>query len=477
MGGGGGADEGRPPSSADRPEAHRRRTSLSTRLTWAFFLVAVGTGALLVVTTYLFVAPYRSSTFERRSENAARLALLSAPEDLTTAEYEDLLLQYQERGAIDGLTVVGGRGERFNSFLETVELPPASELQEGLVSIHQEIEGRPYLVVAGAQGDARYGFAFSEEALRDSIRETRDVLLIGWLVASVVAALLGRRIARRTLVPVRDAANASRSLADGALDTRLVPGGSDELATLAEAFNAMADALEGKIDELSAAAARERRFTANVAHDLRTPLTSMTSAASLLEDRVATLPDDARRPLELLLQDVHRLQSLVLDLLELARHDAGEEVVEAEALRADEAVAAVVAATSEPERVEVDVAPGLVVLADRRRFGRVVGNLLDNALAHTDGAVEVEGAAEGPMARIDVLDHGPGLEGLEPERLFDRFYKGDHSRSSAGSGLGLSIVAENARLQGGSVEATDRAGGGARFSFRLPRATDGARPD
>src|SRR5438105_108755 len=140
------------------------------------------------------------------------------------------------------------------------------------------------------------------------------------LVATVSAGALAgasyrRVLARRTLGPVARASEAARLIAAGRLDTRLPVGATDEFGTWAAAFNEMADALEAKIAALSAAQARELRFTANVAHELRTPLTALVAEASLLSGQVSQLPDPARRPVELVIADVSRLRTLVDELM------------------------------------------------------------------------------------------------------------------------------------------------------------------
>lgn len=463
---------------ADGVLAEGHRPHLRWRLVAALILVAVGTGAVLVTTTYVLVRHYRTSTFRERSEHEVRLALFAAPERLDQADYEDLLLEFQERGSVDGLVVVDASGRVFSSFLDAEELPASvTRPSDGeLVTAEARIGGVPYVLVAGDQAGAHYVFAFTTADLEDSIRQTRDLLLAGWVLAVLVAAASGRRLANRTLSPVREAAEAAQALADGLLDTRLGPSSSDEFEDLAGSFNRMADALEGKIAQLSEAAERERRFTANVAHELRTPLVTLSTASALIEPLIPDAPDEMRRPLQLLVEDVGRLRRLVDELLELARHDAGHETVDLEELRVQDAVDAVVAGVGRTSDVRVEVPADLVVQADRRRFGRVLGNLVTNAVDHGGADVAVQAREAGPWVVIDVLDRGDGLTGVEPDQLFDRFYKGDQSRTTGGSGLGLAIARENARLQGGEVSAAPRPGGGARFTLRLPAVVAGAEP-
>src|SRR5206468_1201339 len=144
---------------------------------------------------------------------------------------------------------------------------------------------------------------------------------VGILV--LLAALAGVVLARSALRPVARASEAAHSLAEGLLETRLPVEGTDEFGAWAQSFNEMAAALEAKIAELQAAQARERRFTADVAHELRTPVTALMGEAALLREHLAQMPPESRRPAELLIGDVARLRRLVEDLMEVSRFDAG----------------------------------------------------------------------------------------------------------------------------------------------------------
>jgi two-component system sensor histidine kinase MtrB len=317
--------------------------------------------------------------------------------------------------------------------------------------------------------------AYRQHHFVDSLTEVRYLLAVGWLLVVVAAAASGRWVARRALRPVRTAAAASRRLARGDLTARLAEGADDEFGTLARSFNEMADALQRQVSELRQAAERERRFTFDVAHDLRTPLTTIVSAAALLEAERATLPAAAQRPTELLLRDVRRLHTLVLDLLALARLEGGHETVRAEVLDVRSALEATVPRPDGPRRVVITVeGDDLAVVADRVRFRAAVGNVVQNALVHAAGPVEVVARGEDGVVVVDVLDRGPGIPEDAVDRVFDRFYKVDPSRSQPGSGLGLAIARRNVELQGGTIAATNRVGGGACFEIRLPRHRDGA---
>jgi two-component system sensor histidine kinase MtrB len=230
----------------------------------------------------------------------------------------------------------------------------------------------------------------------------------------------------------------------------------------------MADALEEKIEALSEAQARERRFTSDVAHELRTPLTALVGEASLLRDHLDRMPEEARRPAELLIHDVARLRRLVDELMEISRLDSGGPSVEAERVDLTLLAAAVVRSRGWESRVDLR-GQRVPVWTDRRRVERIVGNLVGNALEHGGAGVRVRvGKAGGGAAIVEVADEGPGIPSEHLPHIFDRFYKADPSRTGGGSGLGLAIALENARLLGGDIEVRSEAGMGSRFRLLLP---------
>jgi two-component system sensor histidine kinase MtrB len=438
-------------------------------------LLAAVTSGVLAFGSFVVIQEYRDRMFERHSEDAARLGLLSKPGQLSLEAFEELLDEFRASAGFETVALVGDVVYSSTSDLGPDEIP--EELKEpvgpgDLANATTSVRGTPYLVVAGvpAGGASRLYFFFDRSDLLDSLRQFRNVLAIGWLAAVAGAALVGNYVARRTLRPVASAADAAASLADGLLQTRLPAPTDDEFGAWAASFNRMAAALEEKIKALSAAAERERRFTADVAHELRTPLTGMSSAASMLAEELDGIRPQGHRLAEILIDDVRRLEDLVLELLELARIDAGQDEVHLEPLSLSQAVGAVLATWDGDAPVGEASGPDLAVLADRVRFKRVLCNLVTNAAEHGGGQAEVVWHEEGDMVALDVLDRGPGLPDGHVERVFERFHKADSSRSRRGAGLGLAIALEHARAQGGSLEAANREGGGARFTFRLPLA-------
>jgi len=466
-----------PATASSRPSPGRFRR----RLTLAFVLVGAATGAILVVSSWLAISTYRHRSFERAARREAELGLLPGPARFSPQRLDDLMLEYHRRGGFETVVSTPQREVSSSPAFSLASLPPgfadrvkAGELAEAEVSV----AGRPYLLLGGTPAaGTKLFFFFSQTELRRGVRDFAVVLLLGWGVAVLASAAFGNVVARRTLRPVRAAAAASQALAEGLLDTRLAAS-RDEFGQWAGAFNRMADALAAKIQALSESQERERRFTSDVAHELRTPLSAMVSAAEMLGEELDTLPPSARRAAALLVKDVSRLSDLVQELLELARLDAGQGSVHLERLQVDDALAAVCRVWSHDDQAIVaTVDTGLEVVADRARFRRVMSNLVSNAVLHGGGEITIRARRLGGDVAIEVADRGPGIPPASLQRIFDRFYKEDTARSAAGSGLGLAIAMEHARVQGGSLRAANRPDGGACFTFTLPTPTASAWED
>ncbi|MCA1842517.1 MAG: HAMP domain-containing histidine kinase [Actinobacteria bacterium] len=420
------------------------------------------------------ISTYRDRSFERTARREAELGLLPGAVRFTPQRLDDLVHEYRRRGGAETVVVTPDSEASSSPELSIGSLPDGFTERVtagGLAETETSVDGRPYLILGGIPADGiKVFFFFSLRDLRHGVRDFAAVLLFGWAVAVLASAAFGNVVARHTLRPVRAAAAASQALAEGLLDTRLASS-EDEFGQWAESFNRMAAALAAKIQALSESQERERRFTSDVAHELRTPLAAMVSAAGMLGEELDSLPDSARPAAALLVKDVSRLSELVQELLELARLDAGQESVHLERLRVADALAAVCRTWSADDQpISLDVDPGLEVIADRARFRRVVSNLISNAVRHGAGEVTIRASRNGDDVAIDVADRGPGIPPTHLERIFDRFYKEDTARSAAGSGLGLAIALQHARAQGGTLRVANRPGGGACFTFVVPTA-------
>ena len=433
-------------------------------------MLAVGvSAAALALGSYFVVRHTLMSDSVASSERQARRNLAIAPTYLKQGT--DQLLAAYERSTTGFLTAGINRGRLFSSGPSAgVRQVPAG--LRGLVARGElgyertDIAGDHYLVVGGpvSQTTELY-FFFSENSLRHDLALLRNILAGGVAILVLLAGFAGALLARQTLRPVGRASDAARSLAEGLLDTRLPVEGRDEFGSWAQSFNEMAAALETKIADLSAAQARERRFTADVAHELRTPLTALVGEASLLAEHLDSMPLESRRPAELLVADVGRLRRLVEDLMEISRFDAGQESVHAETVELGALTASTVRARGWEGRVRLE-ADEVKLTSDPRRLERIVANLVGNAVEHGDTGVAVRvGSDGGPF--VEVADHGPGIAREHLPHLFERFYKADAARSGGGTGLGLAIAQENARLLGGRIEVWSEPGEGTRFTLRL----------
>lgn len=438
-------------------------------------LVAAASAGFVAVATYVLAAEYRGRNFRSASLREARVALALAPADLDAERFDRLRGVYEQRSGAD--MVVLERGEIFSTSpsLDLTDVPaglePAGRGDDPAV-VEATVDGHRALVVAqeGRSGGSFF-FFFSQEQLDDSLSELARVGAAAWALTVVAAGGLGRRVARQTLRPIATTAAAAEAIASGQLDTRLPVAADDEFGALAGSFNHMADELEHLIAQLHEAAARERRFTAEVAHELRTPLTGISASATLLGEQIAELPGPLQRPMKLLVTDVDRLRTLVLQLLELSRLDAGAESVRLEPLRVADAIEAVIdgADLRRSASISVQADPSAVVLAEPSRLGRILGNLLDNAIRHGGDRIEVIARSHGDKVLIDVQDDGPGIAEPERDLVFERFFKSDDSRAAGGSGLGLAIARQQARAQGGDLVVDDSPNGGARFTLALRR--------
>ncbi|HEX2863706.1 MAG TPA: ATP-binding protein, partial [Deinococcales bacterium] len=267
----------------------------------------------------------------------------------------------------------------------------------------------------------------------------------------------GAGVALRLTRPLERLARGAARLEAGEYGLRLAGEGRDEFGRLTRAFNSLSAGL-------SREQAARRAMVADIAHDLRTPVSVLRSRLEALQDGVVT-PGPA--VVAGLIDQTLLLGRLVEDLRTLSLADVNALDLHPEPLDVTAFLEALVPAW--PGVRLALPAPGLAVTADRARLAQALGNLLANAAAHGAPPVEVGAAAEGRGARFWVRDHGPGLPAGEEQAVFERFRRLDPARGrSGGSGLGLAIVKALAQAHGGRVEAANAPGGGAGFTLHLP---------
>jgi two-component system sensor histidine kinase MtrB len=325
-------------------------------------------------------------------------------------------------------------------------------------------------------------YAFPLDQEEQSLSLIRSTVIISGVALTLFVVGIGVLVTRLVVDPVRRAAGIAQRLAEGELEERMIVRGEDDLARLATSFNAMADSLQRQITQLEGLSQLQQRFTSDVSHELRTPLTTVQMAADVLHDARGDFPPHVARSAELLRAELDRFEGLLTDLLEISRYDAGAAVLDSEPVDLGALVARVVAgmwALAERHDSELVVnRPDEDVIADvdARRVERILRNLVGNAIEHGAGQpIEITLAANRTAAAMTVRDFGVGLSSAEAQHVFDRFWRADPSRvrTVGGSGLGLSISLEDARLHGGWLQVWGQPGAGAQFRLTLPLVAGG----
>jgi len=327
---------------------------------------------------------------------------------------------------------------------------------------------------------ADYFEVFDLSDLDHTLRVLGLTLFVAGVITTLLGTALGRFASTRSLRPLADVSRAAGAIAAGDLDTRLDADAADpDLEGLTNSFNAMVDQLQERIE-------REARFNSDVSHELRSPLTTLSASLEVLEADRDGLSTRSQRALQNLSDDLRRFQRMVADLLEMSRADAGSVDVFLEEVRVSELVQRSVDSGFRhmdhrgghaPPGVRVDPAvQSWRVGVDKRRFERVMVNLMENADHHGGGATAV-GVGPGSDAQGDaqvevtIDDAGPGIDISERSKIFERFYRGSASGrrgTGTGTGLGLALVAEHMRVMHGAVRVESTPEGGARFVLTLP---------
>lgn len=464
--------------AADRPA----RLGLRSRLIAAFALGALGLSMAMGTVAYLaarhtLVVEQQGAALRQAYANAALLRnALAAQAPSISGEVSSLATG----GATSSLLEVGGRWYSTSLSAGRSSVPSSlrQSVRRGQVATQtSSTSGSPVLGVGipvRAVG-ASYFLLVDLSDTEHTLRVLLAALAAAAGITTILGALVGLLASRRTMRPLTEVADAAGAIAGGDLSARLPVDRRDpDLGALAGSFNAMVDQLAERIE-------RDARFTSDVSHELRSPLTTLAASLEVLEAERASLPPRASEALELMGADIRRFQRLVADLLEIARLDASSSDLHLVEVPVAELVAHAVAGAAASlglEAPRITVGPGADeawVQVDKRRMERIIENLVANAAHHAGGAtgvvVGLDGIPEQVQIRVD--DAGPGIEPEERQRVFERFYRGGASGrrgSSEGSGLGLALVAEHVAMQGGSIEVADGPGQrGASFILRFPK--------
>jgi two-component system, OmpR family, sensor histidine kinase MtrB len=450
-----------------------RRLGLRARITMAFGIGALLLSTLLSATTWALTRENllnqreaASTTVVYQNADRVRRNLTTDPTwtqiDVLATPSGSRPLLYS-RGEFTAQTAEFGRDALLPGFRDMVLDGQPARMQYRLRGEMQLAIGVPLPSV-----EAAYFEIVSLADLERTLRALAVSLTGASLVTTLAGGALGWWASRRALRPLTGVSTAATALAGGRLDTRLEASDDPDLAPIATSFNDMAQALQDRIE-------RDARFASDVSHELRSPLMTLAASIEVIENQREELPERARAALDLMVADIDRFQQLVEDLLEISRFDVGAIKLHLEEVVAVEMViqaVSVLGGGGVPVRYDPEVSD-VIVRVDKRRFGRVIANLLDNANKYAGGATATTLSVVGHHLQIAVEDRGSGVPPEDRTAIFDRFARGGESgkrSTDSGVGLGLSLVDEHVRLHGGRVWVEDRLDGepGARFVVELP---------
>ncbi len=462
--------------------------SLGGRLAAAFVLltlavlIAVG-GALFVVLRGL----HADAAFGALGDVADSVSV-QVRQSVARGDLRGTILELRDRLEVRGIAVMlvgaDGRLRPLADGAPGATIPLGDAGQNAQVRGRVTIDDRRFLYVASvlrgpaASSPKALAFLTADRSGALALLDLGRTVPAAGLAMLLVAAPLAWLVSRSVTGPLRRVAGAAAEVPAGR-PRQLPLEGPSEVRELTGTFNAMSA-------ELDATRRREAELLANLRHDLRTPLTVISGYATALRDGTAT-GEDAAAAARAIEEEAARLEELVAAIGMVEGLRSGTTGLRPERLDAREVAAAAVArfaARAAAAGTSLGVAPPvsaepIEVLADRVAIERMLGNLVENALAVAPGgAVTIEVSpdrlASGDRGvRVEVLDNGPGFAPGTSERAFERFWRGDPARAGGGSGLGLAIVRELAAAQGGSAHAANRIPRGARVGFVVPAATSG----
>jgi two-component system sensor histidine kinase MtrB len=464
------------PDPAHGPQ--KRRLGLRARVTTAFALGALALSSVLAGIGYVAVRTsiVNQQLASMRHQALANAVLLRGELRVPTAYIPALITTLDSGPNTDSLIYSTKHWYPSSATLSPRQLPQALKVHVlagspawqviGSSGVAQLVVGVPIHAQSASRSEnAAYFEVFDLSDLTRTLHTLLAALTLAALITTVAGAVLGRWAAGRALRPLRETTQAALAIAGGRLDTRLESAYFADLAPFASAFNQMVDQLQERIE-------REARFTSDVNHELRSPLTTLANSLSVLEARRDELPPRALQALDLLGAEVRRFRRLVDELLEISRFDATPGDISRDEVTVGSLVEHTVQATGAD--VPIRFAPGVAsqhILVDKRRFERIFANLFENAQRYAGGVTLLAIEDHGDSVRFLVEDAGPGIAPEERDRIFERFSRGSTGRRRGlgdGTGLGLAIVAQHVNQHGGRVWVEDRLGGGSRFVVELP---------
>jgi two-component system sensor histidine kinase MtrB len=369
------------------------------------------------------------------------------------------------------------------SLRDAIDADPSHQ-QVQIISITSTNGGPVSAVIVGSRvtlptvGQYELYFVFPLDREQQTLGVVARTFTLGGIALVLLVGAVAYVVTRLVVDPVRRAALVAERLSSGRLHERMRAHGEDDIAKLGKSFNAMAESLQKQIRQLEDLSRVQQRFVSDVSHELRTPLTTIRMAGDLIHDSRHDFDPSVARSAELLHNEIDRFESLLSDLLEISRFDAGAAALDVEAtdLRAtiDRTIESTVAlADRRGSRLVVIPTDGpCVAEIDPRRVERILRNLVVNAIEYGEGRpVTVQLGLNENAVAVSVRDCGVGLRPGEAALVFNRFWRADpaRARTTGGSGLGLAISREDARLHEGWLHAWGEPGVGSCFRLTLPR--------
>jgi signal transduction histidine kinase len=446
-----------------------RRTGLRTRVT-----AGVAAGAFLLAASMALVSYQliRESLLDERERAAVRAAYFNAsivhaglagsPSDIVAVLR--VLDTGSERRAVVRRDRTWYARTADTGFTAAIPATLQRMVERGQPAIQRIRTGGEAAIVVGIPLTASTAF-YEIDSLDELDRTFQTLALVLTAVAIITAgagAGVGWYATRAALRPLTSVTDAAQTIAAGNLDARLNPSTEPDLARLSTSFNQMVEQLGRRLE-------RDRRFAADVSHELRSPLQTLEAATSVLTRRREHLDDRSAAAAGMVVDEVVRFQALVNDLIELARSDQPAERRSVNVL--DLARQVCRAHDLPPDLVQLDHGVSPQWLVDRRRLERLLGNLVDNAIRYGGGPTAIRISHKDDRCVVVVDDEGPGVGLDDKEVIFQRFVRGRVANARAatnGAGLGLALVADYAAAHGGAATVEDRPGGGARFRVELP---------
>ena len=455
-------------------------STLRSRLLLSFALMILIVLIIVPGALFLFIARNNLVTRVELRNTAGRILQRLEIPTLRTTNFEEAVNRIEENFGYRALVVdTEGKVVADSQAVVEADFPPfpafpPEPVSDVLVAVDQD--GKGWLFI-GRKLPNGYTFIIAEprQPLRELVgspvgSEMLRASVQSGVVAMLISLVLAFWISNSVASPLQKISNAAKDLSEGK-QTAVTPEGPKEVRLLAETFNDMSQ-------KINSTQQSQRDFVANVSHELKTPLTSVQGFAQAILDGTASAPEAQEKAAQIIYDESGRMYRMVLDLLDLAKLDAGTADLQRERVDLKVLLENVLERfTPQSNRAQVALQGNLghvpEIVGDGDRLSQVFGNLVDNALKHTPagGTVTLSARWVEDWVHVSVTDNGPGLPQEELSRIFERFYQLDKARQGGpahGSGLGLSIANQIVQAHRGELRVESEVGKGSVFTVVLP---------